>query len=254
MQMTHIIMAPEEIENPLYEGQLAFTPATIEEAARQKGGESVRRELKSAGPVVTLGQPQCWNLASLARERGDALPAEIALPLRDADFYLLQLACSLRPERDSEVTWVRLNVYLRPKTGQEAPIAFDLYPREIYDEVKTDWKVNIAPSLKFAVFEGVEVEGKLGEVITTIEFRRLEPVVVGYGLQQSDPGWDFEKHREHPLRGVKSSYLIVKKPHGAEAVRMTLDIAADVVTQHGLLSARVTEEDRSHLSLVVCTD
>jgi hypothetical protein len=247
------IIAPTEIENPLYEGRLEFTPATVE-MARRKGGESVRGELGSAGPVVTLGQPQCWNLASLARERGEVLPAELALLLRDADFYLLQLACSFRPERGSEVTWARLNLYLRPITGQETPIAFDLYPRKIYDETKTDWKVSIAPSLKFAAFEDITAEGKLGEVVTTIEFRKLEPVVVGYGLLQSNPGWDFEKHKDQPLRGVKSGYLVVKKPHSAEAVRLTLDIAADVVTRHGLLSARVTKKEQSHLSLVVCTD
>lgn len=252
--MSHTIITPTEIENPLYEGQLEFTPGSIEQAAREKGRESIRGELKSAGPVVTLGQPQCWNLAHLAREKGETLPAELSLLLRDADFYLLQLACSFRPERDSEVTWARFNVYLRPKTGQESPIAFDLYPREIYEKTKTDVKVSIAPSLKFAAFEGATVEGGLGEVVTTIEFKKLEPVVIGFGALESVPNWDFEKHKDHPLRGSKFGYLIVKKPHSAEAVRLTLDIAADVVTKHGLLSARVTERDRAHLTQVVCTD
>jgi hypothetical protein len=252
--MSHTIITPTDIENPLYEGQLEFTPGSIEQAAREKGRESIRSELKFAGPVVTLGQPQWWNLAHLAREKGETLPAELSLLLRDADFCLLWLACSFHPERDSEVTWARFNVYLRPKTGQDDPIAFDLYPREIYDETKTDLKVSIGPSLKFAAFEGATVEGKLGEVVTTIEFRKLEPVVVGYGLLQPNPGWDFEKHKDQPLRGIKSGYLIVKKPHSAEAVRLTLDIAADVVTKHGLLSARVTEKDQAHLTQVVCTD
>jgi len=252
--MPHTIIAPTEIEDVLYEGQLEFTPGAIEEAARQKGGGAIRAELKSVRPVVTLGQPQWWNLASLAREKGEVLPAELALLLRDADFYLMQLACSFRPERDSEVTWARLNVYLRPKTGQEDPIAFDLYPREIFEETQTDVKVSIAPSLKFAAFESIEAEGKLGEIVTTVEIRKVKPVVIGYGPLQSNPGWDFEKHKDQPLRGAKFGYLIVKKPHSAEAVRLALDVVADVVTKHGLLSARVTEKDRGHLSLVVCTD
>jgi hypothetical protein len=37
-------------------------------------------------------------------------------------------------------------------------------------------------------------------------------------------------------------------------MRMTLDITADVVPRHDLLSARVTEKDRAHLTQVVCTD
>lgn len=246
--MSHTIITPTEIENPLYEEQLEFTPAAIEQVAREKGRESMPAELKSAGPVVTLGQPQWWNLAHLAREKGETLPAELSLLLRDADFYLLQLACSFRPERGSQVEWARFTAHLQPKAGQEDPIAFDLYPREIYDETKTDVKVSIAPSLKFAT-----VEGKLGEVVTTIEFRKLEPVVIGYGALESAPNWDFEKHKDQPLRGSKFGYLIVKKPRSAEAVRLTLDITADVITRHGLLSARVTEKDRAHLTQVVCT-
>jgi len=252
--MSHTIITRTAIEHPLYEGQLELTPGAIEQAAREKGWKSMVGEPKPPMPVVTVGQPQWWNLAHLARERGEVLSAELSLLLHDADFYLLRLACSFRPERGSQIEWARFNVYLRPKTGQENPIAFDLYPREIYDETKTDLKVSIAPSLKFAAFEGITVEGKLGEVVTTIEFRKLEPVIIGYGLLQSNPGWDFERHKDQPLRGGKFGYLIVKKPRSAEAVRLTLDITADVVTRHGLLSARVTEKDRAHLTRVVCTD
>jgi hypothetical protein len=143
----------------------------------------------------------------------------------------------------------RFTAYLRPKAGQESPIAFDLYPREIYDETKTDVKVSIAPSLKFA-----DVALSPGEVVTTLEFRKLEPVVIGYGVLESAPNWDFRKYKDQPLQGSKFGYLIVKKPRSAEAVRLALDITADVVTRHGLLSARVTERDRAHLTQVVCTD
>ncbi|MBM3748798.1 MAG: hypothetical protein FJW34_23745 [Acidobacteria bacterium] len=247
--MPHTIITPTGIEHPLYEGQLEFTPGAIEQLSLEKGGESVRNELKSARPVVTLGQPQWWNLARLAREKGETLPAELSLLLRDADFYLLLLACSFRPERNSQVEWARFAAYLRPKAGRENPIAFDLYPREVYDETKTDVKVSVAPSLKFA-----EVALSPGEVVTTIEFRKLEPVIIGYGALESAPNWDFQKHKDQPLRGSKFGYLIVKKPRRAEAVRLTLNITADVVTRHGLLSARITEKDRAHLTQVVCMD
>jgi hypothetical protein len=252
--MSHTIITPTEIKNPLYEGQLEFTSGSVEQVAREKSLDSVRGELKSAGPVVTLGQPQWWNLAHLAREKGETLPAELSLLLQDADFYLLLLACSFKPGRESQVGWARFTAYLRPKTGQEDPIAFDIYPREIYDETKTNVKVNIAPSLKFSAFQGATVEGKLGEVVTTVEFSKLEPVVVGYGVLESAPNWDFEQHKDQPLRGSKFGYLIVKKPRSAHAVRLSLDIVADVVTQHGLLSARVTEKDRARLTQLVCAD
>ena len=91
--MAHTIIVPTEITNLLYEGQLPFTPGAIE-TARKQGGDSVPRDLASVGPTVSLGQPQYWNLASLAREKGEALPAELTLLLRESDFYLVQLACS----------------------------------------------------------------------------------------------------------------------------------------------------------------
>jgi len=247
--MIPTIITPTKIEHPFYEGQLEFSPEATEQMARGRGEKSMPSELKSLRPVITLGQPQWWNLAHLAREKGATLPAELSLLLRDADFYLLRLACSFRPERDSQVEWVRFTAYLRPKAGQETPIAFDMYPREIYDETKTDVKVSIDPSLKFA---GVELSP--GQIVTTLEFRKLEPVVIGYGVLESTPNWDFEKYGDQPLRGSKFGYLIVKKPRSAEAVRLALDITADVVTQHGLLRARVIEKDQAHLSQVVCTD
>jgi hypothetical protein len=247
--MSHVIITPTEIEQPLYEGRLEFTPGSIEQVAREKGGTFSRSEIESTGPVVTLGQPQWWNLAHLAREKGQTLPAELSLLLREADFYLLLLACSFRPARDSQVAWARFTAYLRAKVGGQQPIAFDLFPREIYEQAKTDLRVSISPSLKFA-----EVELSPGEVVTTIEVRKLEPVIIGYGALEPAPNWDFEQHKDYPLRGSKFSYLIVKKPHGAEAVRLTLDLTVDVVTRHGLLSARVAEKDQAHLSQVVCTD
>ena len=249
--MLHTISAPMTIKDPFFEGQLSFVPRTNETSQR---GESIPEHLPPAGPRLSLGQPQCWNLAKLTREKGSTLPAEMALLLRNADFYLLQLAYSFRPEPKSEVVWARLNVDLQPMMGKDFPIVFDIYPREIYEVEKKDWKVSIAPSLKFSVFEGVDIDAKLGEAVTTIEFRKLEPVIVGYGLLQSNPSWDIEKHREHPIRGVKSNYIIVKKPHGAEAVLLTIALTVDVVTQHGLLRARVNDKDQARLCLVVCED
>jgi len=247
----HTITTPTDIKSPLYESQLELVSTSIGEEARSKNQREVQ---KLIGPVVSLGQPQCWNLASLAREKGTALPAELALLLRDADFYLLELACSFRPERDCQVTWARLDAYLQPKVGQDNPVAFDLYPLEVYNETKTDWKVNISPNLKFGMFEGVKIEGSLGEMITTINFRKLEPIVVGFGRNQANPGWDFETSKTQPLRGVKVGYVIVKKPHGAEAVRLILNISADVMTQHGRLRGKIIEKDKARLTQVVCTN
>lgn len=249
--MIPTINAPQEIKDSLYEGQLEILTSARAEPTRS-GGSIVRQ--RHSGPVVSLGQPQYWNLSSLMAEKGATLPSEIKLLLRNANFYLVQLACSFRPEQNSDIRWARFDVQLQQQIGEEVPIAFDLYPREIYDETKHDWKVNIAPSLSFSTAEGSKVDAQLGEVATTIHYRTLEPIVIGYGLLQSNPGWDFQKHKEKPLRGVKVGYIIVKKPQGAGAVRLTQDLKVEVLTKSGWLLARVTEEHRTALTSVVCID
>ncbi len=250
--MTHTIITPTEIKarDTFYEGALELVPRTDE---LKKGPKSLQKKPLPPRPLVTLGQPQEWNLASLAREKGESLPAELSVHLHEADFYLLQLACSFRPEADSEVTNARFVTHLRPKVGSAPPVALDLFPREIYDESQTDVKVKIAPSLKFAAFQGASVEGGVGEVMTTIEFKKLEPVVIAFGLLESTPGWNFQAHRLYPLRGAKFCYLIVKKPRSAQAVRLIVEITADVRTKQGLFKAEIAKKDRDYLSQVVCT-
>jgi hypothetical protein len=241
--MLDTIITPLQIHAPLYEEELEFNLNPTEK------GRSIQETLPALVPVVTFGQPQWWNLARLAREKGLSLPAEIALLERQADFYLLMLSCSFRPRQDSTIEWVRFTVYLRPKTGQEHPIAFDLYPREIREEAKTELKISIAPSLKFAGFEA-----GLGSIVTTIDFGRVEPIIIGYGALESTVDWDFHRYKPYPILGSKFMYLIVKKPREAIAVRITLNVVADILTKHGLFTARAKQHDEDHRSTVVCGD
>jgi hypothetical protein len=89
-------------------------------------------------------------------------------------------------------------------------------------------------------------------VETLIKIGGLEPIVVGLGVQRSDPGWEFTPHDEHPLMGSKFLYLIVQKPRQVDAVRLSLRVAAEVETRHGLFSARTRHQDRERLSTVIC--
>ena len=245
--MTFAIDAPTTIEQPLYEERLE-----IAESAVQLRSSAVRQQLLDMAPAVTLGQPQCWNLATMAQEKGELLAAEMSLMLREADFYLLQLASSFHPQRQARVMWARVDVYLQSTAGENPPLAFDLYPRELYEKPNDDLKVTIDPSLSFGAF-GAKVEGKLGQILTTIRFRELEPVVVAYGLLQPNCGWDYQRSHQTPLAGIQVSYLIVKKPHGADAVRVTIDVKAEVSTPSGLFGMRVTEQDKAQRTVVVCS-
>ncbi len=91
-------------------------------------------------------------------------------------------------------------------------------------------------------------------VETIIKYDALEPVIVGLGVQRSDPGWEFTPHDEHPLMGSKFLYLIVQKPRQVDAVRLSLRVAAEVETRQGLFSTKTRHQDRERLSTVICAD
>jgi hypothetical protein len=248
LAMTLRIEAPTVIETPLYESRLE-----ISEGGEERRHTFIQQQLSEMAPVVTLGQPQYWNLASMASEKNQSLPAEMKLLLDEADFYVLQIASSFRPQREARVKWARVDIYMQPISGQIQPLAFDLYPREIYNEKGGDSKITIEPSFSFGAF-GTNVESKLGQALTTIDFRRVEPVVVAYGLLQPNCGWDYQRSHQNPLEGIQVGYLIVKKPRSAEAVRMVMDVRAEVSTPSGLFGMRVTEQDQSQRTVVVCRE
>jgi hypothetical protein len=252
-EMIPTIVTPKELKDSdlVYEAELDLV---LEDRDHHKGGMASEMMPEIPAPVVSLGRPIEWNLAHLAREKGEQLPAELSLQLREADFYLLQLACSFRPSVKSRITWARLQTQLQPENGTEAPIAFDLYPLEIYDESRRDVKVSISPALRFTAFEAMGVEGRVGEILMNLEIKKLEPVIIGYGALESTPNWDFFAHEHYPLLGSKFCYLIVKKPRSAKAVRLALNVTAEFETNQGLFRAKIARRDRGQLRLVMCDD
>jgi hypothetical protein len=243
--MPATIVTPTIIENPILEETLVVQPN--EDIV--KGRISFRTSIPEELPSVTLGQPQYWNLADLAREKGEKIPAEFALMLREADFFLVLLSISLQPTRNSRFDWARLQTYLRPKETRAEVIAFDLFPRDLTTEIKQDFKISISPSLKFK-----EVEASVGEVVTNVEYVRTEPIITAYNPLRADPNWDLEKHKYFPLRGSKFLYMIVKRPRGAKGVRLSIELTARFTVDQGFFDGKFSDKSRDTRSRLICTD
>lgn len=244
-----LITTPSEITNVLYEGALEFSETATERLVKHDG-EPTRKELAGyERPIVTIGEPVWWNVAEVYREEGKPLPATISLLLRDADFFLVQLACSFRLGRDTRVEWARFAAYLRPRNAAASnPLAFDLHPLEVYDQVARDVRVRVSPTLKFVE----AAEASLGEVALELKYNELIPVITAAGAQESNFSWDLRETKEHPLRGARYFHALVKRPHGAEGVRASFEVAADVVTPRGLLQAVLHKKEAASLSRVIC--
>lgn len=110
-------------------------------------------------------------------------------------------------------------------------------------------KITIEPSFHFGPI-GIQLAAAIGN----IEPGTIIPRITAYGVGESSPNWDFEPHAGHPLRGCKMLCLTVKKPRAAQAVRVTLDIGADVSMLGHMFTCGLSHRDRLKLKRLVCTD
>jgi hypothetical protein len=243
------IETPVEITEVLYEGELTFSEADLRRARETTGSEGPRGVPQP--PRVRIGKPYCWPLSAYFVQSGKSLPPQFAILATRADFYLVRVSWGYQPPKGSNarLEWARFTAYLHsPGAGEAQPVAFDLYPKEIYDEKDNKAEIHIGPSLSFAD----KVEASLGKLVYTIALNKLEPVVVGEGAGQSDPNWDFEPSSKRELRGDKFMYLVVEKPKKAASVRATLALTARVKTRRGILGAHLHESLRDRLSQAIC--
>lgn len=245
-----LLYTPSEVQNILYEGPLEFSETATNRQSWRNGKPQPTDLPQWQKPRVTIGEPQVWNIANVYREEGKPLPSSLALQSYDSDFFLVRLACSLRRGSNTQIEWARFSVYLRPHNPSGvAPIAFDLWPVDVFDKRHQDIRIAIAPSLKF-----VEVaEVSLGEVALQIHYNELVPVITAAGVQESTFSWDLHETTHHPLSGVRWFHVVIKCPHSAEGARATFELVADVVTPVGLLQSGIHTTKSNHLSRLICT-
>ena len=237
-----LLQTPSEIDDFLYKGNLIFKQEELNKMVPGRGHSDV------PSPTVGIGQPQWWNLAELIQEYEKPLPPELRLLLKEADFYLVRLACSFRPTRASWIEWAQFTACLRSEDNGIDPIAFDLYPREVQDEVTTDIKIGISPSIKFTEL----IEASIGTLDLVIQHKKLEPFIVGTGVLESNPSWDFSRTNRQDIRGSKFLHLIVKRPKTTKAVNITFKLYAQVRIKQGILRAALEEDLRKSLTTSIC--
>jgi len=224
------LTTPETIEHILVEHPLEpVDDDALDQSARDWQSRGVRvasSEVLRNMPVVSIGQPETWALQDFYSP--SKLPRPIRTKLSQADFYIVRLSCSFRPvHEESRVEWARFRAALLPHSptaGQ--PIAFDLYPQQVVQEVKRQVKVTLSPSLKFR-----ELEASLGSAEFGFEYTEQLPLIsaaIGAGF---DPSWDYRAGPGQELQGTKWMHLLVKAPKDMTNGRALLDLEADVLVK-----------------------
>lgn len=243
--MSDVITALTKITKPIYGAQLVYPQA----AAIEKGIDA--KELKKLrGDMIEIGEPQSWNLVGLCNQKGTSLPPDIMMMLSEFDFWLVEFACSFLPAPDHQISWARFMAKLGPIGNQPSPIAYDLYPKEIADEIRTKCRIRLGLDLKF--LEVAQVQ--LPDYIREIEFTKLEPTISAAGLLTSTPSWDFRKTKGGDVRGVKALFVIIKNPLVAQdGIKVSFAIQASVDTRFGLLPCSAKRTVFGSQDQVICS-
>jgi hypothetical protein len=224
------LTTPETIEQVLVERPLEpASDEAFEQSARDwqtRGVKLAPVEALRSMPVVSIGQPETWPLQELYPPR--KLPRPIRTKLSQADFYLVRLSCSFRPvHEESRVEWARFRAALLPHASTGAqPIAFDLYPQQVMQEVNRQVKVTLSPMLKFQ-----ELEASLGSAEFGFEYAEQVPLISATPGAGFDPSWDYGAGPKREVLGTKWMYLLVKAPKGMTGGRALLDLEADVLVR-----------------------
>lgn len=223
------LSTPDTIEHILVERQLEpVSDDILDQLVRSSPRPGVKltpRDLHNM-PEIKIGQPEPWALQDFFS--AGKLPRPIRAKLNQADFYVIRLSCSFLPRhKESSIEWARFRVTLLPHTSTGAqPIAFDLYPQQVIQEVKRQIKVTLSPTLKFQ-----EVEANPGSAEFGFEYTEQIPSISASIGSSVDPSWDYRTVPGQEVQGTKWMYLLVKAPKGQRSGQALLDLEADVLVR-----------------------
>ena len=229
------ITTPAEITSVAWEGELIEPALTLGPPPSDR-------------PIVTIGQPTIWPAA-------EALESELGRkwvpPLGGASYWLVRLACTLRkPGRLKSIAEARQTLSLKPRNrsmADRATYAHSLYPDRLAAEDSSEFNVSLGPELKFGSGIGI----KVGEVGTTIGYRKVYPVIQSYGVGESMPEWIFKPHAAHPLEGSQFVYAVVAAKPGAGGILAKVDLVVTAEVPFGFARFGLSEEAQEHTKFII---
>jgi|SRR6516164_269863 hypothetical protein len=217
------IQTPTEITEPIFSGYLELP------------GETFREERT----LSDIGRPEWW----FARE---ILGESFKPPQGDETYLLVRLAFSLMPPKNHEIDEAQLTALLTCPRSSLQPVVFDLFPREVLDESKTDVKVTLGPSLKLK-----EAQASAGSIEASIQIPKVEPILTTSGVGGTKPTWFYRKHKRHPILGTRMVYAVIGFPSAAETMTIQLGLTARVRGRFGLLTMALPSTEEAKVTRTI---
>jgi hypothetical protein len=217
------IQTPTEISNTVFRGYL-----------EAEGGQ-----LRAEGTSAEIGRPEWWFAS-------DVVGAAWCPPQGDDTYLLVRLSYSLSPAKSFEIEEAQISAALTCIGSVSEPVAFDVFPREVTEESKTDVKVKLEPSLKLE-----EVKASVASVEANIRIPKVDPVLTTSGIGGANPTWFFRKHRSHPIVGTRMVYAIVAYPSTAAQMTIKVNLAVKAKGRFGLWPLRVPSTAEAQLTRTI---
>ena len=225
-----IIKAPTKISAPVYRAQFKYIPPSLGSDKIEKGTTNESEiQQRLSGNIIEVGQPECWNLKELCTRKRVNIPEKIRMLTDRYDFWLIQSAFAFIPAHGSKFTWARIVTVMEalPDISGD-PIAYDAFPKNIYEEKYKDKEINVGLNFKFKTV----VETK-ADYIQKIELTKLEPLISVAGIGKTKPTWDFRGKAAFSLKDVNALYMIVKTPVHSKGLKLSFFSHAEISTKWG---------------------
>ncbi len=171
-------------------------------------------------------------------------------PLSNAVFWLLRLACTLHPVgRFKEIVEAQQTLSLapvKPNAQADSTYAFSLFPERLTAEEQREMNLSLGPKLKF-----LKIEAEGPQAGTKISYRKVFPVIQGYGAGEPTAYWIFKPHSSYPLEGCQFVYAVIAAKLDTGGIRGAVELTVNVDTDFGIIRLGLPREARAALSFTV---
>jgi hypothetical protein len=230
MIMDDVIALPTTIERPFYKAEFKYEPSAGTKGIKGTNNEIIDNktiEERLTGNIMEVGEPDYWSLREYCERKGIELPVEMEMLCDKFDFRLIISAFSFTPAHGNKFKWGRIVGKMDPISTGKEPIAYDAYPRDIYQEIQEKQQMSIGLDLKFGpITPGVKY-------VREISFTRLVPQITVAGIGKSSPTWDFQDNAAFNLKGVNALCIIAKTPLASDGIKISFPSYAQIKTYWG---------------------
>lgn len=202
--MLELNATPLRKDNILLDVELGLSEHNLNKQKTSKSSGEIRTLLGKKN-LLSVGEPEVFNLIELLEEKEAEIPAEVKLMLDEYDFYQVRFACTFKPDKDCKFVWSRFGMNLSINSGDsqtesKAPVVHDIFPKEVFKEIKINRNFSIGPKFNYSFFE-IGMTSESGQ-----EYIRYEPEIVSYGLLQSNPSWILQHQKPRTSLQVIRNY------------------------------------------------